>query len=147
MSNEKENIDTELEQLDGNGETLLLPTTHDENSSRHELEKKNAYLMLISHFLTRMARMLVTPKIFATTNLQCHFCTLSCCHVVQQGDKMWEFIVPLILSIITPKSLVPASLFGLVTTLSCVLLGTSIGRQIDIRSRLTSTLIALLNTY
>jgi hypothetical protein len=49
---------------------------------------------------------------------------------------MWEFIIPLILITIAPDTLIPAALFGLVTTLVRVLFGTSIGHQIDFRSRI-----------
>ena len=58
-----------------------------------------------------------------------------------QGDKMWEFIIPLVLIAIAPNTLIPAALFGLVTTLVRVLFGTSIGHQIDVRGRLTSALL------
>jgi len=44
--------------------------------------------------------------------------------LTRTGDKMWEFIIPLILSIISPETLLPAALFGFVTTSARVLLGT-----------------------
>jgi len=53
---------------------------------------------------------------------------------------MWEFIIPLSLIEISPQTLAPASLFGLITVLARVLFGTSIGAQIDKQNRLLGTL-------
>ncbi|GAM17897.1 hypothetical protein SAMD00019534_010720 [Acytostelium subglobosum LB1] len=81
----------------------------DEDESQYlplEVEKIVSYYMLISHLITRM------------------------------GDKMWEFIVPLTLIVITPKSLVPSSLYGLAITLVSILLGPTVGRLIDIERKL-----------
>ncbi|KYR02024.1 hypothetical protein DLAC_00819 [Tieghemostelium lacteum] len=66
-----------------------------------DVESKLANYMLLSHFITRM------------------------------GDRMWEFIVPLVLIYITPSSLVPTALYGLATTLIRIVCGASVGDMID----------------
>jgi iron-regulated transporter 1 len=72
----------------------------------HNNEKKSAIYMLISHFLTRM------------------------------GDNMWEFGIPFILITITPNSLIPSSLFGLLISIIRVIFGTTLGNQIDKKDKL-----------
>lgn len=49
---------------------------------------------------------------------------------------MWEFIIPLILSIISPETLLPTALFGFLTTGSRVIFGTGIGNLVDKSNRL-----------
>eukprot|EP01124_Arcella_intermedia_P003570 TRINITY_DN11972_c0_g2_i1.p1 TRINITY_DN11972_c0_g2~~TRINITY_DN11972_c0_g2_i1.p1 ORF type:complete len:500 (+),score=77.50 TRINITY_DN11972_c0_g2_i1:162-1502(+) len=53
------------------------------------------------------------------------------------GDKMWEFIIPLALIDVAPHTLLPAALFGTVVTGVRVLFGTSMGRLIDTKKRMT----------
>ncbi|EGC34878.1 hypothetical protein DICPUDRAFT_34300 [Dictyostelium purpureum] len=66
-----------------------------------EQEESLSYYIMLSHFITRM------------------------------GDRGWEFIVPLFLIFLSPKSLIPVSLFGLSTTLVRIFFGTTIGNMAD----------------
>eukprot|EP01121_Diplochlamys_sp_Union-15-3_P013633 TRINITY_DN4261_c0_g1_i1.p1 TRINITY_DN4261_c0_g1~~TRINITY_DN4261_c0_g1_i1.p1 ORF type:complete len:555 (+),score=48.18 TRINITY_DN4261_c0_g1_i1:212-1666(+) len=52
------------------------------------------------------------------------------------GDQMWEFIIPIVLIDISPQTLLPPALFGLVVELSNVILIASFGKQIDKKDRL-----------
>lgn len=51
---------------------------------------------------------------------------------------MWEFGIPFILITITPNSLIPSSLFGLLISIIRVIFGTTLGNQIDKKDKLKS---------
>ncbi|KAF2070626.1 hypothetical protein CYY_008050, partial [Polysphondylium violaceum] len=72
-----------------------------ENALPKDIERHLSYYVLISHLITR------------------------------SGDRAWSFIVPLILIYISPKSLIPTSLYGLSNTIARILLGPTIGDLTD----------------
>ncbi|KAF2077423.1 hypothetical protein CYY_001272 [Polysphondylium violaceum] len=102
--------------IKSSGTEILLDVYSDDNSNSNnrdsktmlnkEIETTLSYYILLSHFITRM------------------------------GDKMWEFIVPLILIYISPNSLIPTSLYGLSITIVRIILGPTIGNLVDKNKKL-----------
>ncbi|EFA86042.1 hypothetical protein PPL_01275 [Heterostelium album PN500] len=71
-----------------------------------DIERRVSLYMLASHLITRM------------------------------GDKMWDFMIPLTLIVISPTSLIPSSLYGLSITFIGIILSPSVGRMVDIKKKL-----------
>eukprot|EP01133_Synstelium_polycarpum_P012387 gene12387-14533_t len=99
--------DVELEvPLVINASKLTTSIEETDEMLEESVERRLSLLMLASHLVTRL------------------------------GDKMWDFIVPLILIFISPSSLVPTSLYGLSTTLIRIILGASVGDFVDKKKKL-----------
>jgi iron-regulated transporter 1 len=60
------------------------------------------------------------------------------------NDRVWEFASVIFLIAAYPQTLLPSSIFGLVTTASAILFGPAIGRWFDAHERLMSVRAAIL---
>jgi iron-regulated transporter 1 len=60
------------------------------------------------------------------------------------NDRVWEFASVIFLIAAYPQTLLPSSIFGLVTTASAILFGPAIGRWFDAHERLMSVRVAIL---
>jgi solute carrier family 40 (iron-regulated transporter), member 1 len=59
------------------------------------------------------------------------------------NDRVWEFASVILLISAYPQTLLPSSLFGLLTTASAILFGPAIGRSLDSTARLKSVRSAI----
>jgi solute carrier family 40 (iron-regulated transporter), member 1 len=60
------------------------------------------------------------------------------------NDRVWEFASVIFLIAAYPQTLIPSSIFGLVTTASAILFGPTVGRWFDAHERLMSVRVAIL---
>eukprot|EP01132_Coremiostelium_polycephalum_P002192 gene2192-2695_t len=104
--NNSNNNNNDLESNNNSDNNNNNINNNEENMLEPEEESKLSNFLLLSHASTRF------------------------------GDKMWEFVVPLILIFICPNSLIPVSLYGLVSCVVRIVCGASLGDISDKKKKI-----------